>query len=794
MRTFRNRLLILIIGLVIGAQTVTLVASLARTEALVQERASAQLAAGALLAREIIVSQSRQLGTAVTVLAADFGLREAVALGDAPTIESAVTNHGARIGAQLKIVLDVDGVPISVSGARGPFDVNAATMLLSGGSDAMSAASFLELGDTVYQVFVAPLRAPDLIGWVALGFAIDDRFARQIGSLVDVDVTLLAGSGAQTHIAASTLLSTARAPLLAAAQPLLSSTTPQRIGTGDDAALASAVRLSRGELAVHVALQKPMRAVDAPYTELARTLFAIVLVTALAAIALAWFMGRSAVRPIDRLVAGAQRISRGDYSSTVEASGGEELERLANTFNAMQSGIAEREGRILRFATHDAVTSLPNRRHAEEWIGRLVGSSTDATALALLVVRINNLHDLSTTLGAAIADDAIRELGRRLQMLGSTAALVARIDGEHLLYAEPGLGAARAEITAADALARIGSTIRLAHIAVQPALTCGVSLAPEHGQDGAELLRRAEAALDLAQTRPQRVAIFDPATDQAQRRRLQLGADLPAAIEADLLTIVFQPKVSFAQRRIVSAEVLTRWTHPTLGPIPPPQFIDVAEQIGASGLLSRWVLRRALRELARLGEDGFEIDIAVNLSAPDITDPTLPDYILSELAQHGIAASRLILEITESAFMRDAGAASRHMEQLRVAGVRFSIDDFGTGYSSLSQLQKLPVDELKIDRSFIVAADQDPDNRAVVSTIIELGHSLGLKIVAEGVETEAHWRWLAELGCDLAQGYLISKPVAAHEFALLCHETRARLGEDPTATQFVREFTARGAG
>jgi diguanylate cyclase (GGDEF)-like protein len=790
MRTFRNRLLILIIGLVIGAQTVTLVASLARTEALVQDRASAQLAAGALLAREIIVSQSRQLGTAVTVLAADFGLREAVALGDAPTIESAVTNHGARIGAQLKIVLDVDGVPISVSGARGPFDVNAATMLLSGGSDAMSDASFLELGDTVYQVFVAPLRAPDLIGWVALGFAIDDRFARQIGSLVDVDVTLLAGSGEQTHIAASTLLSTARAPLLAAAQTLLGSTTPQRIGTGDDAALASAVRLSRGELAVHIALQKPMRAVDAPYTELARTLFAIVLVTALAAVGLAWFMGRSAVRPIDRLVAGARRISRGDYSATVEASGGEELERLASTFNAMQSGIAEREARILRFATHDAVTGLPNRRHAEEWITKQL-STADAT-LALLVLRVTNLPELSTTLGATIADDAIRELGARLQQLGGSNPMVARIDGAHLLYAERGLGAVRAEVVAADALTRIGAPLRLAHIAVQPALSCGVSLAPEHGRDGAELLRRAEAALELAEAHPRRVAVFDPATDQAQRRRLQLGADLPPAIEADQLSIVFQPKVAFDRRRIVSAEVLTRWIHPTFGFVPPPEFVEVAEQTGASGLLSRWVLRRALREIAAWGGDGLEIDIAVNLSASDIIDPTLPDYILRELGQHGIAASRLILEITESAFMRDAGTASRHMEYLRVAGVRFSIDDFGTGYSSLSQLQKLPVDELKIDRSFIIAADQDPGNRAVVRTIIDLGHSLGLKIVAEGVETEAHWRWLAESGCDLAQGYLISRPVPAAEFAQLCRDTRARLGEDPTATQFVREFSARG--
>jgi EAL domain-containing protein (putative c-di-GMP-specific phosphodiesterase class I)/GGDEF domain-containing protein len=790
MRTFRNRLLILIIGLVLGAQTVTLVASLARTESLVQERASEQLSAGSLVARELIGSQARQLANAVTVLAADFGLREAVALGDAATIESAVSNHGARIGAQLMIVLDVEGRPVSVTGTRSALDSRAAAVLIAEADDASTDAHFLELGDSLYQVIVTPLQAPDLIGWVALGFVIDDRFARQIGALVDVDVTLLAADGRGARLAASTLQGAARDALLAAAPALLAATTPQRIGTDDAAALASAVRLSSGGVAVHVALQKPMLAVNAPYTELARTLFAIVLVTALASIALAWFMGRSAVRPVDRLVEGARRISRADYSTPVVAGGGEELERLASTFNAMQSGIAEREARIVRFATHDAVTGLPNRRHAEEWITQqLVG---DDAMLALLVVRVTNLPELSTTLGAPIADDAIRELGHRLQLLGGSKPLVARIDGAHLLYAERGLGAARAELVAADALTRVGTALRLAHIAVQPALACGVSLAPEHGRDGAELLRRAEAALELAETRPLRVAIFDPATDQAQRRRLQLGADLPAALEADQLSIVFQPKVAFDRRRIVSAEVLTRWRHPTFGFIAPPEFVEVAEQTGASGLLSRWVLRRALRELAGWSRDGFEMDIAVNLSAADIIDPTLPEYILGELAQHGIAASRLILEITESAFMRDAGAASRHMEHLRVTGVRFSIDDFGTGYSSLSQLQKLPVDELKIDRSFIVAADQDPDNIPVVRTIIELGHSLGLKVVAEGVETEAHWRWLAGVGCDIAQGYLISKPVAAHDFAQLCADTRARLGEDPTATQFVREFIARG--
>ncbi len=785
MRTFRNRLLILIIGLVVCAQTVTLVASLARTETLVRERASEQLAAGAVVARELIGFRAQQLANAVTVLSADFGLREAVASGDAPTIASAIGNHGGRVGAQLMIALDTDGRPIS-SNARGQqlaAGAGAALIRESGGGAAEP--HFLSLGDRVYQVFVAPVQAPDLIGWVAMGFVIDDRFAAQIRSLVDVDVTLLAESTGGARIVASTLRGGGRAALADVTGSLLLDDAPRELGLGDEAWLVSALRLSDGDLPLHVVLHSPMRSVEAPYYELGRTLLAIATLTLLAAIAISWVLGRSAVRPIDRLVQGARRIERGDYSSSVAASGGEELERLARTFNAMQSGIAERESRILRFATHDAVTGLPNRRAAEEWLGQALASGSEARA-ALIVVRFVNHPELSISLGSEVADEAIRELGRRLQAVAGGQALVARIDGPHLLLAQVGLGRARAEAAASECVGRLSATLRIADVAVQPALVCGVSLAPEHGSDPAELLRRAESALVAAGAATQCVAVFDPASDEAQRRRLQIGAELPEAIESGRLSIVYQPKVSFASRRVQSAEALARWTHGTLGSISPLEFVTVAEQTGASRLLSRWVLRSALRQVAAWDAEGLSMEIAVNLSATDIVDPTLPDYVIGELRTHGVPGLRLVLEITESAFMRDAEVAIRHMELLRVAGVRFSIDDFGTGFSSLSQLRRLPVDEIKVDRSFLVDEAGDEDRATIVRSIVELGHTMGMKVVAEGVETETQWRWLSGLGCDLAQGYLISRPIGAREFAKFVVATHASLGCDPPETRPVQ--------
>jgi diguanylate cyclase (GGDEF)-like protein len=791
MRTFRNRLLILIIGLVVGAQTVTLVASLARTGSLVRERASEQLAAGALVARELIGFRAQQLANAVTVLAADFGLREAVASADAPTIASAITNHGSRIGAQFMMVLDPDGRPISSSerGARLAPGVGAALLRESGGG--ATEPHFLAVGERVYQVFVAPVQAPDLIGWVAMGFAIDDRFAAQIRGLVDVDVTLLSAAEGRARVVGSTLRGGAREALADDAAALIAARTPREFGDGDEASLVGSVRLSNGDLPLHVALHEPMREVNAPYYELGRTLLAIALLTLLVAIAISWVLGRSAVRPIDRLVLGARRIEHGDYSASVEASGGEELERLASTFNAMQSGIAEREARILRFATHDTVTGLPNRRAAEQWLERTLAAGADEARAALIVVHFVNHSGLSATLGFEVADDAIRELGRRLQGLADGQAIVARVDGPHLLLAQAGLRRARAEALASECIGRLGATLRLADVAVQPAVLCGVSLAPEHGTDPAELLRRAESALEAAAVATQKVAVFDPASDDAQRRRLQLGAELPEAIESGQLSLVYQPKVSFSSRRVRSAEVLTRWTHDTFGPIPPLEFVTVAEQTGASRLLSRWVLRTALQQLASWSAEGIDLDLAVNLSATDVVDPTLPDFVISELRAHGVPGSRLLLEITESAFMRDAEVAARHMELLRVAGVRFSIDDFGTGYSSLSQLRRLPVDEIKIDRSFLVDAASDDDRATIVHSIIELGHTMDLEVVAEGVETEAQWRWLASLGCDLAQGYLISRPVGAREFARFIVDTNAALGEDPSDTRLVQVLEQR---
>ena len=338
---------------------------------------------------------------------------------------------------------------------------------------------------------------------------------------------------------------------------------------------------------------------------------------------------------------------------------------------------------------------------------------------------------------------------------------MARLGETQFLVLAPGCSAERALLYAEQLLAVVRSGFHLAGVSLDLRLACGVCLFPAHGASADELLQRVQVALEDADEARARVVMYRPGRDAEHRRRLTLITDLGGAIEQDRLTLVYQPKVTMATRWVKSLEALVRWTHPELGPVSPGEFVPLAESTGGSRRLTNWVLAAAIRQMGEWRRMGLELDLAVNLSAPDILDSDLSDAILALLRQHRVESSSLLLEITESAVMRDAQLAVRNMQLLRIAGVRFSIDDFGTGHSSLSQLSTLPVDELKIDRSFISEAASG--SVTIVTSTIELGHRMGLKVVAEGVEDPAAWNLLRRLGCDFAQGYLISAPMPAAE-------------------------------
>ena len=411
-------------------------------------------------------------------------------------------------------------------------------------------------------------------------------------------------------------------------------------------------------------------------------------------------------------------------------------------------------------ATHDALTGLANR---SQLIGELAAVGDEAAAL--LVVDIDRFNDVNDVLGHRIADEVLVYVAKRLHTLLPEATTLARVGGDEfavLLRGEHAGGDLVAQ--AASLSAALSQPLQLRGVTV--AVSVSTSVASTADVPARELLRSADTAMATAKARADRVAAYSPAMDIGRAERVALAADLRIALEhaPEQFVIHLQPKVDLQSGRAVGAEALVRWQHPTHGLIAPDRFIPIAEATGLIAPLTRHVLHRALAECATWGDVGGG-DIAVNLSPRLLTDLDVTEMVGDALRASTVPAHRLILEITESVIMTDADAAIATLHRIAALGVRISLDDFGTGYSSLAYLHRLPAAELKIDRSFVVAVDGTDDRTsALLRNIVSLGRDLGLRIVAEGIETTAHAEALTGMGCALGQGFLYARPLAPDAF------------------------------
>jgi len=755
MGSFRKRLLVLIIGLVVVTQTVTLAAVLASTSHDVEGRAAGELRSGGSFAQQLIQFRADQLANGVAVLAADFGFREAVAGGDVPTIISAATNNAQRIGADMVLLMDIHGKVLASTATGGIGTGISMESLLVEARAQHDLPVFRALSDRYYEFFLAPVRAPETIAWVAMGFVVNDAFARKMRDLIGADVTLVAyGHEGPTRIASS--LPEAPRATIARREPVIQDPYVTRIGDTDYLTFAQRIE-GQGDF-VDVVVQKSMHEVLAPYHAVRDALLLIDTIALVLAAIIGTVLGRSATRPIGDLVLAAERIQEGRYDTAVVATGSAEFRSLAATFNSMQKNIAEREADITYQAQHDSLTGLPNRAIVEKRLGEIMQGSASA---ALVLIDLRSVSEINASLGHHVGDDVLREAARRLRANSAPDDLVARLGENQFLLVARNCTAQRAPLYADQMAGLIRRGFHLAEMSLQLHVGAGICLYPEHGRTMSELLRRVQIAIEDGDEAWTRVAIYRTGGDEEHRRRLKLATDLRGAIDSNALTLVYQPKVAMQTRSVTSLEALVRWTHPELGVVSPGEFVPLAERTGGARRLTSWVLGEAIRQMGVWRREGLDVELAVNLSAPDILDPALGDEILQMLRTHRVDTTALLLEITESAVMRDPQLAARNMQLLRIAGVRFAIDDFGTGHSSLSQLSLLPVDELKIDRSFVIDAHAGTDAATIIRSTIELAHSMNLRVVGEGIEQPEAWNLLRRLGCDYAQGYLISRPLAA---------------------------------
>ena len=425
-------------------------------------------------------------------------------------------------------------------------------------------------------------------------------------------------------------------------------------------------------------------------------------------------------------------------------------------------------------ARTDVLTGLANReRLAERAAAALEAATPGEVGPALLLLDLDRFKDVNDTLGHQVGDSLLQVVGQRLTDALRPGDTVARLGGDEFAVLLPGTSAAEADAAAARLLHELRVPVEVGRLRLDVRASVGVAVAPEHGRDLEQLLQHADVAMYLAKGAGGGVEHYEAERDRNSTERLTMAGELREALAEGQLEVHFQPQGDLRGGRgtgeglvdIPSVEALVRWRHPQRGLLPPDLFVPLAEQCGLVEQLTAVVLDISLGELARWRAAGLELSMAVNVTVRDLSGGVLVADVIAALSRHGVPASRLVLEVTEGSLLTPSAEASATLAELTALGVTLSLDDFGTGWSSLARLRSLPVTELKVDRSFVQRVADDPRDRAVVRSIVDLADGLGLRVVAEGVEDERTWEVLRELGCDLAQGWHLSRAEPAHVLA-----------------------------
>ena len=437
-------------------------------------------------------------------------------------------------------------------------------------------------------------------------------------------------------------------------------------------------------------------------------------------------------------------------------------------FIAVVHDITERkkqQARLEHQAVHDALTDLPNRTLLADRLNlSLELAIREEKPLALLLLDLDRFKEVNDTLGHHVGDLLLSEVARRLPAELRKSDTVARLGGDEFAVLLPAVTDLTRAKTVAQRIARsLEEPFKIADLSFEVGVSIGIALYPDHAQDADRLLQCADVAMYMAKKAQSPFALYDHELDQNSVRTLALTGELRQAIEQNQLSLAYQPKIDLGTQKIRSMEALARWIHPVHGFIPPDEFVAQAELTGLIQPFTHWALETALGQLADLQSRGINLGMAVNLSTKNLHDGLLPKAVRDLLRKLQIPPERLTLEITESALMHDPENALENVHRLHEIGVHLSIDDFGTGFSSLSYLKQLPVDELKIDKSFVMQMHENESDAKIVRSTVNLAHDLGIHVVAEGIECEQHLQMLRDLGCDIGQGYFFSRPLPADQ-------------------------------
>ncbi|MEN5031383.1 EAL domain-containing protein [Pseudomonas sp. Ps21-P2] len=760
--SFQARIAGVLIMLLLIVVFAVFIAVKAATQDAVRKQAQAQLEVGTRVFEGLLEMRGKRLRDAVQLLSTDFGFRDAVASADSATIRSVLLNHGARINANDMFLLGMDGTVMASTVAQipegSPFPYIQALRDLKGKNQSML---IVPLQGQPHLLVESTVLAPLPIARVVMGFSMDGDLAQELRSLSGLQVSFLSlvqkQPGQMISTQPETLFDSLRSVMM---NPPINEM--QMTEHHSQSFLSKTLRLgSNSDSEVVALLQSPLDQAMQAFAPLDKTLFWITVVALACSLVGALLLARSLSRPVNALAQAARRIGQGDYATPVVLDRRDELGLLASAINSMQSGIAERELQLAHNALHDPLTGLPNRALVMERLGSAVVAQRP---VALLYLGIDNFRAISTNVGLEGVEQLLRIISGQLQEPLRPGDTVARLsDNEFLLLVQN--AETDSAVAVADRLQRLlVKPQRIGEQDIAMDACIGIAAYPANGDSATELLRRASIARQDAAQLPGRLQVYVDGRDVAHLRQISLIRDLRQAARNGELSLHYQPKLDIRNGRVTQAEALLRWQHPQFGSVSPAEFILLAERTGSIQILTNWVIEDALRQLAEWAQRGLILQVSVNISADDLLGNDLADRVAALLKLYRVPAEQLIFEITESAIMREPEQSLKVLNRLRDFGISLSVDDFGTGYSSLAHLKRLPVQELKIDQSFVRDLDETSEDAVIVRSTIEMSHNLGLKVVAEGVEYEHSLRLLERWHCDTAQGYLISRPLSAVAF------------------------------
>jgi diguanylate cyclase (GGDEF)-like protein len=785
-RSLSTRVAVIFLGLLLVLQLTSFTAVRASLSHHAHANLPKQLVVGERVLQHLLSQRAQRLSEGARLLASDAEFRLALRSNSSRELVTALALHAARIGAVEAALLDPD-FNLRASTSANPRELLALMHKLADrqGEDRASSALTL-LNGLPFQAVLVPVNVPATVAWIIMALPLDQALADEMRALSSLNLTLLTrGMSNQPWVAPLSGLPAPSTAALAALRwtPTMTASPMNSIATPTDQLGVRANWLSRSATIVDgpAVLALMSLSVDDAVRLPQDLQWALLAITSLGLLIFglsSWFTARWVTQPLRFLSAAADRLGAGDFATPVAGSHHstaqvDEIGHLSQAFERMRVNVATQQEEILKLAYWDSLTGLPNRTQFRDAVREAVAqaellnaSGETVNSVAVIMLDLARFKHVNDVLGYRFGDLLLSAVATRLSQHSVRGDdLVARLGGdEFAVLLRRGSGELAASVAQ-----------RIEHSFTEPLvleehkvdMDAGIGMAcwPDHASNADTLLNRAEVAMYAAKRRGNGALMYEPSIDAGSAQTLSLLTELRQAVLQNELRLYLQPKLSLDSGVVVGAEALVRWQHPTRGLVPPVQFIPFAERTGFIRQVTIWVFEEAARHWQLLHDEGLNLVLSVNLSTRDLLDTGLPQKFEALLIKHRVPAEAFCLEITESAIMDDPQRALGTLNALSALRFNLSIDDFGTGYSSLAYLKKLPVDELKIDQSFVRNMETDSDDAKIVRSTIDLAHNLGLCVVAEGVENAQVWDMLRELNCDQAQGFHMGKPMPAEQFA-----------------------------